>query len=382
MPDKDPHCRPTLADVAKLAGVSLGSASRALSVPDQVKPSTLQAVNRAVAQLGYIRDGAARALASRRTRTIAAVYPTLTNPIFAHSTHSMQQTLWASGYQLLIVSHEYHVEDETTLIRATLERGIDGIIMVGTDHDEDVFSLFRLRDLPYVLTWSVDESSHPYCVGISNFDAAYRLAQCALTRGHQRIGICSGASARNERARGRRDGILAAASEAGLDVPQAWILERPFSYEGGRDAIRCYWRMAHRPSVIFFGTDLQAMGALDECRRRGIDVPGEVSLVGFDGIDEAAMMRPAITTVCIPAHDIGSKAAKIMVDLIEGRQVEPPAPMPAIVVERESVGPPSDTAPGSGSGSGSASAKATQRHSASGHSRRATPAPDAFGRHT
>ena len=91
--------RPTLEDVARLAGVSLGSASRALSVPTQVKPATLQKVQQAVARLGYIRDGSARALASRRTHTIGAIYPTLNNPIFAHSTHSMQQTLWGLGFK-------------------------------------------------------------------------------------------------------------------------------------------------------------------------------------------------------------------------------------------------------------------------------------------
>src|SRR5690606_33310692 len=109
--------------------------------------------------------------------------------------------------------------------RATLERGIDGIIMVGTDHEQEVYSLLRHRNLPYVLTWSVDESDYPYCVGISNFDAAYRLAQRVLAHGHQRIAICSGASAHNERARGRRDGILAAAAEKGVKVPERWLLE-------------------------------------------------------------------------------------------------------------------------------------------------------------
>src|SRR5690606_27262623 len=141
--------RPTLADVARLAGVSLGSASRVLSVPDQVKPATREKVEHAVAQLGYIRDGAARALASRRTHTIAAVYPTLNNPIFAHSTHAMQQALWRLGYQLLIASHEYHADDEPAVIRAIVERGVDGLIMVGTDHSEEVYTLLRRRALPY-----------------------------------------------------------------------------------------------------------------------------------------------------------------------------------------------------------------------------------------
>lgn len=339
-PDPARLKRPTLADVARLAGVSLGSASRALSVPNEVKPATLERVNRAVSQLGYIRDGAARALASRRTRTIAAVYPTLNNPIFAHSTHSMQQALWARGYQLLIASHEYHIDDEVTLVRATLERGIDGIIMVGTDHSDELFTLLRQRNLPYVLTWSVDDSHYPYCVGISNFSAAYEIAQLALSRGHTKLGICGGPIARNERARGRRNGVLAAAAKAGIDIPDKWIIEQPFSYDGGRQAIRQFWQMDGRPTAIFFGTDLLAMGALHECQSQGIDVPGEVSIIGFDGIEEGAMMQPGLTTVGLPAHAIGSRAAELMVALLEGEDVAPEPPMQATLLARNSLGPP------------------------------------------
>jgi LacI family transcriptional regulator len=334
------HRRPTLADVAKLAGVSLGSASRALSLPTQVKPNTLQAVNRAVSQLGYIRDGAARALASRRTHTIAAVYPTLNNPIFAHSTHSMQQTLWSLGFQLLIASHEYHVDDEAALIRATLERGVDGLIMVGTDHPAAVYTILEQYDLPYVLTWSVDESNHPWCVGVSNFDTAYHLTEKALSKGHRRIGICGGDISRNERARCRRKGILAAAAQGGAQVRAEWIVEFPFSYEGGRAAIRHYWSLADGPTVILFGTDLQAMGALDECRRMGVRVPDDISLIGFDGIEEAAMLQPALTTVRIPAHEIGMRAAHIMARLVTGETVERQQPMEATYIEGGSLGAP------------------------------------------
>lgn len=330
--------RPTLADVAKLAGVSLGSASRALSVPDQVKPKTLKHVKRAVAQLGYIPDGTARALASRKTRTIAAFYPTLNNPIFARSTHSMQKALWARGYQLLIASHEYQIDDEVALVRATLERGIDGIIMVGTDHSDSLFTLLHQRNVPYVLTWSVDDSNYPYCVGISNFSAAYQIAQLVLNYGHTKFGICGGPIERNERARGRRNGVIAAASEVGICIPDKWIVEQPFSYEGGRQAIHEFWGMKDRPTVIFFGTDILAMGALEECRNRGINVPGDISIIGFDGAEEGGMMWPALTTVALPAHKIGARAAEIMIGLLEGKQLPAEPPMQATIIKRDSLG--------------------------------------------
>lgn len=310
--------KPTLADVAKLAGVSLGSASRALSVPEQVKPKTLERVSHAVSQLGYIRNGAASALASRRTKTIAALYPTLNNPIFAHSTHSMQQTLWEKGYQLLIASHEYHIEDEIPIIRTLLERGIDGLIMVGTKHDQAIFDLLSARSLPYVLTWSVDDSAYPHCVGISNYDAAFALAQHVIAKGHTRIGICGGSPLINERAHGRRQGIIDAAQHAGISIPKKWMTEQAFSYQGGRQGFQYFWGLDDKPSVIFFGTDLQAIGALNQCHKMHIQVPDEISIVGFDGIEEGEMMHPALTTTRIPADEIGTKAARLMLELLKG----------------------------------------------------------------
>ena len=164
--------RATLADVARLAGVSLGSASRALSVPDQVRASTLERVLSAVAQLGYVRNGAAQALASRRTRTIAAVYPTLDNPIFAVSIQALQQTLWRLGYQVLVASRGYEPAREVEVLRAIVERGVDGIVLVGTDHADGVYDLQRQYNLPYVLSWAADETRAERCVGFSYRDAA------------------------------------------------------------------------------------------------------------------------------------------------------------------------------------------------------------------
>lgn len=330
--------RPTLADVAKLAGVSLGSASRALSVPDELRPETLAKVKQAVNKLGYIPHGAARALASRRTNMIAALYPTLNNPIFARSTHSMQKTLWKHGYQLLLTSHEYQIDDELAVIRSVVERGVDGIIMTGTDHSDELFSLLHRYEVPYVMTWSVDDSDYPYCIGISNFDSAYQITELVLSYGHSKIGVCGGPIERNERARGRRNGVIAAAKNKGIEIPKKWIIEQPFSYEGGRQAMREFHNMDDAPTAIFFGTDILAMGALDECRKLNIKVPEQISIIGFDGSEESGMTSPSLTTIALPAHEIGHRSAELMIQLINQKDLTPEPPMPTIILKRESLG--------------------------------------------
>ncbi len=309
--------RPTLEDVARLAGVSLGSASRALSVPDLVKPVTLQKVQRAVEQLGYVRNGAAQALASRRTRTIAAVYPTLDNPIFAVSIQSLQQTLWSLGYQLLVASHDYKPERESEVVRAIVERGVDGIVLVGTDHADAVFELIRQYRLPHVMTWSTDERDGRDCVGFSYHDAAYDMAQLVVEHGHTRIALCVGVAAGNERVRARIAGTRAALKAAGLKLRSDWVVEQPFSFDGGRQAVRTLMTEKNPPTVLICGTDIQAVGALNECRDRGLRVPHDLSITGSDDVELASLVEPKLTTVHVPTFEIGVRAARRIVALID-----------------------------------------------------------------
>lgn len=332
-----PGSRPTLEDVARLAGVSLGSASRSLSVPELVKPATLERVNRAVDQLGYVRNGAARALASRRTRTIAAIYPSLDNPIFAVSIQSLQQTLWDLGYQLLVASHDYRPEREFGLLRSFVERGVDAVVLVGTDHDDAVFELLGQYKLPYVLTWSMDEANRRPCVGFSYYDAAYKMAQAVLSHGHTDLAICPGQSYRNERVRARIAGTQAALQGAGLSLRPEWIIEQPFTFEGGRHAVRQLLGGSSRPSVLICGNDLIAIGAMAECREQGLKVPGDLSITGSDDIELASLVEPQLTTVHVPKVEIGSLAAHRIVSLIEGSADLEVSPLSTRVVIRGSL---------------------------------------------
>ena len=137
-----------LSDVARAAKVSTATVSRALMLPHKVRPRTLERVQEAVRSLGYVAHGAARALASRRTHTIGAVVPTLDNAIFANTTHALQKTFDAAGYTLLLACHEFDAAVEVRLTRALVERGIDGLVLLGTSHDPQLYALIAQRHLP------------------------------------------------------------------------------------------------------------------------------------------------------------------------------------------------------------------------------------------
>jgi len=292
----------------------------------------------AVEQLGYVRNGAARALASRRTFSVGAVFPTLHNPAFADSIHSLQQTLWSFGYQLVVASHEYVEEREYEVVRSIVERGVDGLILVGIEHDHEVFDLMRHRKLPLVLTWSLEQPPYGHTVGFSNRQAAYDLTLAVLAKGHKDIAVVCGSRKHNERARQRVSGTADAMADHGLKLREDWIIEQPLSVEGGKLAVRRILKMDERPTAVMCNTDTLAIGALHECRVHGVAVPDEMSITGYDDIELARIAIPPLTTVHIPAAQMGTFSARRLIGLIENRDMGEVPALTHEVIIRESLG--------------------------------------------
>lgn len=327
----------TLEDVAREAGVSLGTASKALSCPDKVKPKTLKKVLEAVSAMGYVRNGVARSLAARKTWRVAVVYPTLKNPMFSNSIDSLQQSLLEMGYQLVIGSHEYNQKREVKVLQALIEGGVDGVILVGTDHDDAVFQMLEKYDIPYLMMWSTDETNYPHTIGFSNRQAAYGIARHVIAKGHRKVALCGGPAEGNERSRQRRAGFLDALGEMNISVKPEWLIETPFSLDGGREAIKRLLAAGELPTVLICGTDLHAIGAMHQCQLSGIDVPGRLSITGFDDIEFASAMSPGLTTVRVPMHDIGVEVARAIVAIIDNEAPVEALELETMIVERESL---------------------------------------------
>ncbi|MFJ4430967.1 substrate-binding domain-containing protein [Pseudomonas sp. NPDC089395] len=328
--------KPKLRDVARLAGVSLGSASRALSNPDQVKPATLAKVDAAVRQLQYVMDGAARALALRRTFSVAAIFPTLNNPIYADSIQALQQRLNACGYQLIIASHEYDRERELSSVRNFIERGVEGVFLVGTDHDAAVFELLHRSQRPYVLMWSVDDCREHCAVGFSNVRGGELIAEHVLALGHREVAILTGQRQYNERARYRIEGVRQRFARLGIEVPENRIVEQPFSLEGGRAGFEQVLAMQPRPTALICTTDLLALGACEQAKRRQLSVPADMTITGFDDISFSAIASPSLTSISIPIFEIGRISADTLIAQIEGVTVDPVTELDIALVVRES----------------------------------------------
>jgi LacI family transcriptional regulator len=330
---------PKLSDVARASGVSLATASRALADPDLVHAKTRERVREAASMLGYVPHGAARALATRRSRTVGAVFPPVDNPIFAAATQALARELANSGYTLLLASHEYDPVAEVAATRTLLERGVDGLVLVGMDHEPELYALVRQAGVPYELMWSVDPSGHHPCVGVAHRIASVRAAQHLLELGHREFAVIAGHTAHNDRARDRLAGVREALSVRGIELRPDRIAEAEFSLPQARAAFGLLLERAPGFTALVCSNDVLAIGALAECAGRGIAVPGRLSIVGFDDIDMASGVTPALTTVHVPAAEMGRRAAARMLARLAGQKVAHIEELPAGVIVRASTGP-------------------------------------------
>jgi LacI family transcriptional regulator len=329
-----------LSDVAKLAGVSTATVSRALSLPQKVRSDTLVKIQRVIKKLGYVPHGAARALALRRTLTIGAVVPTLDNAIFAETTHALQKTLDEAGYTLLLACHEFDPDVETRVARTLIERGVDGVVLFGTDHQKPLWQLIETLQLPYVLTWAFDRTGAKPCVGFDSRAAGRRVADYLADLGHRRFAMISGLTATNERHRARVQGVRDALAARGIPVDPGCVVEKPFSPSAGRDAMRELLACKAQPTAVICGNDVLAIGALAECHAAGLEVPGDISVTGFDDMAIASMISPGLTTVRFPAYELGKLAAENLLVRLNGAVAPPPRELPVELIARESTAAP------------------------------------------
>ena len=325
-----PARKASLADVARRAGVSTATVSRALKNPEKVSVESRRLVDNAIEALCYIPDGAARALASRHSGIIGAVVPTLDNALFASGIQSFQRKLRQQGYTLIVASHEYDLDEEANGVRMLLRQGVDALLLVGSQHDPALVRLLEEQSVPFVNSWAYDpDSPYPH-IGFDNRKAARRMTEYLLSLGHEHFAVIVGRTKNNDRALERLGGIRDALTTCGLILDDNLVLERSYSVRQGRDAMRILLRSESRPTAVLCGNDILAIGAIAECQSAGVSVPGQVSITGFDDLDMSSQINPALTTVRVRSAEMGERAAEFLV-----RQIRQEAHPQSLEIECE-----------------------------------------------
>ena len=333
---------PTLEDVAKAAGVSTATVSRCLNTPERVVEQTRTKVLKAVEALGYTPNFAARVMAAKRSNTIGAIIPTMENAIFARGLQAFQEELYSHGYTLIVASSAYQPDLENAQIRTLVSRGADGVLLIGHDRDPAVYTFLENQNVPSLVAWSYDTQGIRPSVGFDNRKAMKALAEEVLRLGHQRIAVISGVRDGNDRARQRLEGIKDALREAGQDAEALRIVETAYETENGADAFETLMSQAPRPTAVICGNDVLAVGAIGRARDLGIDVPGAVSITGFDDIELARIVTPSLTTVRVPHRQMGAAAARTLIDMVENQSNGETVELKTTLKLRASLGPVAD----------------------------------------
>ena len=332
---------PTLEDVARLAGVSTATVSRVLNGSDAVRNSTRDSVQAAVTQLGYMPHFGGRALASNRTQTVGAVIPTMENAIFALGIQAMQDELASHGVTLLVATSHYDAVREAEQIRVLLSRGVDGLVLIGEDRPDEIYSFLEARGTPFVLVWSHRDACPHCCVGFDNIGAAQAMTGHVLSLGHRQVAMIAGITAQNDRARQRAQGVRQALAAYGLRLEPPYYVETPYSLDASASAAQRLMNSTNPPTAIVCGNDVLAAGAIIGARASGAAVPDDVSIVGFDDIELAVVTSPALTTVHVPHRRMGRAAANELLAMIDSENVGGGVKFSTEIVERESLtGPP------------------------------------------
>ena len=330
-----------LIDVANAAGVSIATASRALSKPHMVKPELRQQVERAIKNLSYRPDRLARALSLGHNTTIGAIVPTLGIAVFANGVECLQSKLDELGYTLLLGNSQYDMRKELNQIRAFAENSVSGLILVAGDMSEEAIDLIRSMDVPVVCTY-MHQSLYGFpAVGIDNHKAAKRLTEHLISLGHKRFGIISNTARPNARSSARQKGAIDAIKNAygNQYKPVLLAVDEP-SIGNGRLAFQQMLESGPLVTAVMCTTDALALGVLAECKARDLDVPVQISVTGFDDMDFVAHTDPPLTSIKVPAREISDQAVEMLLAMISGRPVQMSVEINAEIKIRKSIGPP------------------------------------------
>jgi LacI family transcriptional regulator len=324
----------TLQQVADMAGVSPSTVSRILNGTAVVSDDKKKAVDDAIKALGFVPNPVARGLAGGRTLSVGVVTQAIDSPFYGGAHRGIEDTLVTAGYSPLFISGHWDLDAELRCIEVLRSRRVDGLIVItGRMSDSTLKNL--ARELPLVVTGR-DLSAPNVCS--LNFDdlLGARLAtEHLLELGHKRIAFIGGDPLHPDSAK-REKGYRQALKAHGVKVDDALILAGDYREEGGLKAIEQLLDAGTPFSAIFAANDQMAFGAALALHRRGLHVPNEVSLVGFDDVATSSYTVPPLSSIHQPVYELGRLAATAMLDLLAGRPPEVALPAPHMVV-REST---------------------------------------------
>lgn len=334
-----------LSDVARFVGVSTASVSRAINFPDKVSPGLRDRVEKAALLLHWVPNGAAKALASLRSRAIGALIPTLGHQNFAMLLEALQRNLHRDNYTLILGCMESTPDARVLQARRMVERGIDFLVLVGEAQPAPLFDLLQTQNIPFVITYTSGQHSPYPCIGFDNYAASEQITNHLLALGHRSFGLIAATSADNDRIQQRIAAVKDALARHGLGVRTEHFAEVESSRRiaAGRAGLQHIWASPERPTAVICTNDYLATGAMIEARARQIVIPQDLSVVGFDDVDLSEHLEPPLTTIRVPAGELGTAIADYVIRYLDQGDATLPAALTANLMIRGSTAVPRES---------------------------------------
>ncbi len=326
-----------ISDVAKLAGCAPATVSRRLNNPSVVSPAVAEAIDNAIETLGYVRNDFARSLRSSRSRLVGAIIPTLRHSIYAEMLAGLQHVLEKNGFALIYNTSEYNLDEEYRQARTLVERGVEAIVLVGTRHRAKTFELIANHKITSAVTYALQDGFELTSIGFDNRRAAALAANRLYDLGHRRFGMLAGITTNNDRAQGRLDGFIEALTAKGIDREAIVVREAKYQIGDGRNAMASLLDEDPNVTALFCGSDVLAIGAMYECRTRGLRVPDDISIIGFDNLEISEYVDPPLTTLNVPAYEMGTEAGQYIVRSEPGETTRRRIELNVELVERDTI---------------------------------------------
>lgn len=326
-----------MTDVAKVAGVSAMTVSRALKHDGRIAPSTRRRILKVVADLGYVPDRLAGSFSTQRSGFVGVLVPSLNNPHFADTAAGLQEVLAPAGLQLLIGHTNYSRERAERLVETFLERRPEAMIVTYDDHTPRARQRLTDAGIPIIEIWEIPSRPIGHVVGFSNRAAARAMTEHLIAIGRLRIGYIGECDDTGTRGAQRRLGYLDALKSKGLDPKRmvSWCAP-PISMSLGREAMLSLLRQWPDTDAVMCVSDPAAFGALTACELQKLSVPGDIAIAGFGDFEISRCALPAIATIAVDGNEIGARTGELVLDLLAksaGRHDSDPVPRQVIRVE-------------------------------------------------
>ncbi len=330
----------TIRDVAEHAGVSTTTVSHVVNRTRKVDPGTAARVEAAIEALGYRPNALARSMRRGRTHTVGIIIPDIANPFFSDLARSLEDHLFEAGYSAIICNSDGEEHKEASYLDVLLSKKVDGLVLIAASQPtEGLRRLVELGPPTVVVDRELGDLPVPQVL-VENHRGGYLAGRHLLELGHRDIAVIAGPSSTGTSAR-RFEGFLSAIDEAAITITEGRIFRGDFRAASGRAAMAGWLGGGSRPTAVFAENDLMAVGALSAAHAAGIDVPGDLSVVGFDGIAFGADVMPPLTTVAQSPNDVAATAVEMLFERLRDRDAPPRrVELPVELLVRGSSGPP------------------------------------------